>query len=389
MEYFNVSSMVREAPLMKLLFIVNVDWFFISHRLPIALAAIEHGYEVHLACGVTERRGELEASGIVVHPLSISRSGTSFLKELKVINEMNAVVRTVSPDVVHLITIKGAVYGGLVTRFKKIKVRVASISGLGFVFIDKGLKARFLRFLVTKLYRIALNSCNTHVIFQNVNDRNIFIKNNIIKPKQSLIIRGSGVDLEQYKYLPEPAGEKVIMFLARLLKDKGLVEFCDAAIALKESGFKGRFVLVGDIDLHNPNSLTHEALNSYINSGYIEHWGYSTNVAEIIAQSHVMVLPSYREGLPKSLIEAAACGRAVITTDVPGCRDAITPNETGILIPVKSSDAIVSAIEDFCNNDEKRIAMGKKGRALAEECFDITDVINIHLKLYKGMCQPE
>tara|TARA_B110000211_G_scaffold133702_1_gene153275 strand:- start:3205 stop:4320 length:1116 start_codon:yes stop_codon:yes gene_type:complete len=368
---------------MKLLFIVNVDWFFISHRLPIAIAAIKKGYEVHIACGITVRKAELEGLGIVVHPLSISRSGTSLIKELKVIQEMNVVVKQVSPDVVHLVTIKGAVYGGIVTRFKKIKVRVASISGLGFVFIDKGFKARILRFLVTKLYRIALNSLNTKVIFQNENDKNIFIQNKIIKPEQSLIIRGSGVDLVTYKYLPEPAGEKVIMFLARLLKDKGLVEFCDAAVALKESGFKGRFVLVGDIDLHNPNSLSQEELSNYINSGYIEHWGFTTNAAEIIAKSHIMVLPSYREGLPKSLIEAAACGRAIITTDVPGCRDAITSNETGLLIPVKSSEAIVRAIKILCDNDDKRIAMGKKGRALAESCFKIDDVIETHLKLYK------
>jgi glycosyltransferase involved in cell wall biosynthesis len=221
------------------------------------------------------------------------------------------------------------------------------------------------------------------VIFQNENDKDIFIHHRIIKSNQSLIIRGSGVDLETYKYLPEPSGEKVIMFLARLLKDKGLVEFCDAATALKKTGFKGRFVLVGDIDLHNPNSITQAELNNYVSSGDIEHWGFSNNVSEIIAKSHIMVLPSYREGLPKSLIEAAACGRAVITTDVPGCRDAITPNETGILIPIKSHHAIVNTILTLCENNDARIEMGKKGRELAESCFDITEVIGIHLSLYK------
>jgi glycosyltransferase involved in cell wall biosynthesis len=384
MEYFNVSDLVREATLMKLLFIVNVDWFFISHRLPIAIDAIKNGYEVHLACGITDRQNELEALGVVVHPVSITRSGTSLLKEFRVIKELNSVVNKVLPDVVHLVTIKGAVYGGLVTRFKKIKTRVVSISGLGFVFIDESSKARIIRFLVTKLYRLALNSANTKVIFQNENDKNIFIQNKIIKPNQSLVIRGSGVDLNTYKYLPESSGEKVVMFLARLLKDKGLVEFCDAATDLKQAGFKGRFVLVGDIDLHNPNSITQAELNNYVSSGYIEHWGYSNNVPEIIAKSHIMVLPSYREGLPKSLIEAAACGRAVITTDVPGCRDAVTPNVTGVLIPIKSSAAIVSAVLDLCDKEDKRKAMGKCGRELAESQFDISDVITTHLNLYKG-----
>lgn len=302
---------------MKLLFIVNVDWFFISHRLPIALAAIKEGYEVHIACGITDRKKELEALGLIVHPLYITRSGASLLKELKVIKELNSIVQNVAPDTVHLVTIKGAVYGGLVTRFKKIKTRITSISGLGFVFIDDGFKACTIRFIVTKLYRLALNSSNTTVIFQNSNDQDIFVKQKIIKPEQALIIRGSGVDLNQYVDLPEPEGKKVIMFLARLLKDKGLIEFCEAARKLKNSGFIGRFVLVGDIDLDNPNSITQSELSYYTDAEIVEHWGYSNDVANTIAKSHIMVLPSYREGLPKSLLEAAACGRAVITTDVP------------------------------------------------------------------------
>lgn len=367
----------------KLLFIVNVDWFFISHRLPIALAALEQGYDVHIACGVTDRVSELEKLGIIVHPLSMSRSGTSLFKEIKVIREMSLVVKNISPDIVHLVTIKGAIYGGLVTRFKKIRIRIVSISGLGFVFIDERFKARCIRFLVMKLYRLALKSSNTRVIFQNKDDRNVFIKHKIIQPKQSLIIRGSGVDLNTYKYLPEPSGEKVIIFLARLLKDKGLIEFCDAAKILKKSGFKGRFILVGDIDLDNPNSISQTELNTYVDSSVVEHWGFSDDVPTIITKSHIMVLPSYREGMPKSLLEAAACGRAVITTDVPGCRDAIIPNETGILIPIKSSQGIVTAINVLCDNDSKRLAMGYKGRELAESFFDIVDVIDTHLKLYK------
>jgi glycosyltransferase involved in cell wall biosynthesis len=369
----------------SILYICNVDWFFVSHRLPIALAAIEEGYIVHLACRVTTCQYKLESLGLVVHPISVSRSGTNILKEIWAIYELNCLVKNILPDVVHLITIKGAIYGGLVTRFKGIKTRVASISGLGFVFIDESIKARIIRFIVTKLYRLALNSSNTNVIFQNENDKNIFINNKIIKAKQSLIVRGSGVDLKTYNYLPETSDEKVIMFLARLLKDKGLIEFCDAATELKTSGFIGKFVLVGDIDLENPNSITQGELNRYVSSGAVEHWGFSSNVSETISKCHIMVLPSYREGLPKSLIEAAACGRAVITTDVPGCRDAITPNVTGVLIPIKSSAAIVTAVLDLCDKEDKRKGMGKCGRKLAESHFDISDVITTHLNLYKGI----
>lgn len=367
----------------SILFVVNVDWFFISHRLPIALDLIKKGYEIHLACGITDRKNELESLGITVHPLSISRSGTSFFKEVKVIKEINTIVNEITPDIVHLVTIKGAIYGGLVTRYKNVKNRIVSISGLGFVFIDEGIKARLIRFMVTKLYRLALNTQNTKVIFQNDNDKNIFIENKIINYKQCILIKGSGIDLNVYRYLPEPKGEKVIMFLARLLKDKGLIEFCEAAFNLKKSGFTGRLVLVGDIDLGNPNSITQVELNHYINSGIVEHWGFLSNIPEVISKAHIMVLPSYREGLPKSLIEAAACGRAVITTDVPGCRDAIIPNVTGVLVPAKSSEGIANAILSLCNDDNMRLKMGKEGRKFAESSFNIKDVIDTHITLYK------
>lgn len=366
---------------MKLLYIVNVDWFFISHRLPIALAAIEQGYDVHIACADTGKKDYLESLGINVHPISLSRSGTSIFNELKVLKQLWQVVKEVKPDISHAITIKGVVYGGLVTRFLKVKKRVASISGLGYVFIDESLKARLLKGLITRLYSFALGS-DTKVIFQNSSDESIFVKN-IIHKSQSIIIRGSGVDLNALSYAPEPTSPKTVMFLARLLKDKGLVEFCEAAKIVKKQ-LEVRFVLVGDVDFDNPNSISQPELDSFIASATVEHWGYAANVQEAIAKSNIMVLPSYREGLPKSLLEAAACGRAVITTDVPGCRDAITPDITGLLVPVKNIDKLAETIIALLNNDEKRTAMGAAGRKLAEEAFDIEDVVKKHLMIYKG-----
>ncbi|CAM3863811.1 glycosyltransferase family 4 protein [Rheinheimera salexigens] len=366
---------------MKLLYIVNVDWFFISHRLPIALAAIKNGYEVHIACGVTNKKSYLESLGINVHPISLSRSGTSLLSELKVLKQVWNIVNHVKPDVSHAITIKGVVYGGLVTRFLKVKMRVASISGLGYVFIDGSIKARTLKILIKKLYSFALGF-DTKVIFQNRSDESIFL-DNIIDKSQSIIIRGSGVDLKLLSFTPELTTKKTVMFLARLLKDKGLIEFCEAAKIVKQD-LDVRFVLVGDVDFDNPNSITQRELADFVSSGAVEHWGYVANVNEVISKSHIMVLPSYREGLPKSLVEAAACGRAVITTDVPGCRDAIIPDVTGLLVPVKNIGKLAEAIIELLINDNKRLAMASAGRLLAEQAFDINDIVKKHLMIYEG-----
>ena len=372
----------------RLLFVVNVDWFFVSHRLPIALAAMKQGYEVHLACALTDRAEQLSALGIKVHELPLSRSGTSVKSEIKSFYHIYQLIKHVKPDVIHMVTIKPVLYAGLASRLLSVKTRVASISGLGFVFMAQGVKAGILRSLVSKLYRLALHRKNTQVIFQNPNDRDLFLKQSIIKSDQVTMIRGSGVSLEHYPVQPEPEGTAVVMLVARLLTDKGVLEFVEAARQLKQKQTDVRMVLVGDTD-ENPKSVSSKQLEEWTKQGIVEHWGYSTNVAETMAKSHIVVLPSYREGLPKSLIEAAACGRAVITTDVPGCRDAITPDVTGLLIPVKNAPALATAIEHLLENSTMRQQMGCAGRALAEQAFTIENVIQSHLMIYGGMRTTE
>lgn len=368
----------------KILYIVNVDWFFISHRLPIAIEAKNNGYDVHVACAVTDNSDYLTKLGFTVHDLPLSRSGVGFFSEVKSIYSIYGLIRKLSPEVLHMITIKPVLYGGLISRFFSVKKRIASISGLGYVFISETVKARFLRYIVVALYRIGLSKINTFVIFQNSSDKALFLKEKIISKEQTFLIRGSGVNLLEYKYHPEPKGKPVVMFLARLLKDKGLIEFLEAAKFLKSQNIDARFVLVGDIDLHNPNSITKEELSLYIKDGTVEAWGYSKHVQEIIPKSNIMVLPSYREGLPKSLIEAAACGRAVITTDVPGCRDAIEKDVTGLLVEPKNVKSLADAIFLLLNNDELREQFGLAGRKLAEQHFDIKDVVNKHMDIYRG-----
>lgn len=361
----------------KLLLVVNVDWFFISHRLPVALAAMKQGYEVHLACGVTGREHYLKGLGIVIHPLPLSRSGLAFASEIKAIASIFTLIKRLKPDLVHAVTIKPVVYAGLASKILGVCGRITSISGLGFVFIDRSFKARILRFFVKGLYRFVLRGSSA-VIFQNPTDRQLFVSSGIINSDQAHLIPGSGVELSAYPVAPLQL-EPLVILLARLLKDKGVVEFVEASRSLAGAA---RMVLVGDIDLHNPNSVTKDQLDAWVEEGVVEHWGFTDEVAKTLAQARLVVLPSYREGLPKSLIEAAACGRAVITTDVPGCRDAIIPNKTGILIPPRDAGALVIAIDTLLADHARLESMGQAGRKWAEERFDITDVVASHLKIY-------
>lgn len=369
---------------MKLLYIVNVDWFFVSHRLPLALAAIEEGAEVHLISAVTNKKKELESYGINVHPIEVTRSGTSILQELKVLKSVNRIVGNIKPDVVHYVSIKAVIYGGLVCKFRRIKKRVAAISGLGYAFIDSSFKANFIKRVALILYQFVLNNDKTTVIFQNPEDRKFFIREGIVNEQQTVLVRGAGVDLNKFKPVEYPSGTPVVMFLGRLLKDKGLWEFYNAAKILYEKGHKARFVVVGDIDEGNPNSLTTREVRDLHDSNIVELWGYSSEVEKVMQKATIIALPSYREGLPKSLLEAAACGRAVVTTDVPGCRDAIVPEQTGLLCNVKDEISLANTLQVLLEDAELCYKLGTEGRKVAEEHFDVVDVAQTHLNIYFG-----
>jgi len=386
----DVSIAAGIAVKKTLLFIVNVDWFFVSHRLPIALAALRDGYEVHLGAALTGEEHALRRAGIMVHALPISRSATNLIAELLALRAMFSLVREIRPDIVHLVTSKPVLYGGLVARISKVPAVVASVSGLGFVFIASGFKNWLIRSTVSLLYRIALGKRNLRVIFQNPDDRDLLLRLGGITPEHALIIRGSGVDLAEYPALPEPAGVPVVAMAARLLWDKGVGEFVAAARLLKHKGVNARFQLIGDPDPHNPASVPAETLASWRSDRVVELPGFRSDIAQLFSSAHLVVLPSYREGLPKVLIEAAACGRAVVTTDVPGCRDAVIPGKTGLLVPVRDPQALADAIQKLLENPAERQAMGQAGRRLAEEAFDIRRVVDRHLEIYRDLtCSHE
>lgn len=371
-----------------LLFVVNVDWFFLSHRLPIALEAQRQGYQVHIATGLTDKLDALQRHGLVVHPLALERSSAGLGNAWRTMAQLWMVFRAVRPDVVHLVTIKPVLLGGLVARLAGVPAVVAAVSGLGFVFIANGAKAVARRWLVGGLYRVALGHRNLTVIFQNPDDRASLAKLAQLPGSKVTMIRGSGVDLSQYDHTPLRSGVPVVLLAARLLADKGVREFVQAARLLKQRGASARFCLVGTVDRANPTSLTDAELAQWASEGVVELWGHRSDMPLVLAAAQVVVLPSYYgEGLPKVLIEAAACGRAVVTTDHPGCRDAIDPSVTGVLVPVRNASALAEAINELLNDPERCRAMGNAGRALAERAFDIRQVVAAHLRIYQELIQ--
>lgn len=364
----------------KIVFVVNVDWFFISHRLPLALEAQQRGYDVYIVCGITDKKAYLESLGLKVYPLEISRSGMGIKSELKAFGGIYKTLRQINPDIAHFVTIKPVLYGGIASRFLTIPKKVFSISGLGFIFIRQGLKASILKWIIKALYGLALGGKNSHVIVQNPDDRDVIMS---IKNLPLTTIKGSGVDLTQYTYVKENNEQIKIVMACRLLKDKGILEYAEAAKIIKNKGLDATFDLYGDIDNHNPATLTSQDINKIKKENFVTIHEFSDNIAAIFSNANIVVLPSYREGLPKVLMEAAACGRATVTTDVPGCRDAIEPNITGLLCQVKGAQSLAEQIEKLILDTKLRNSMGKAGRLLAEKEFDIRQVVQKHFDIYE------
>lgn len=370
-----------------LMFVVNVDWFFISHRLPIALEAIRQGYEVHIVTGITDQKETLEKYGLIVHSLTIDRSSANFFGTLRTFWQIVAVFRNVRPHLVHLVTIKPVLLGGIAARLVGVRSVVVAVSGLGYVFLDRGWMSRLRRIVVGCLYRLALGHGNIRVIFQNPDDRDSLIRLAKLPSGKVEMIRGSGVDLNVFRYRPLPEGLPIVVVAARLIADKGVREFVEAARMLHKKGSNVRCCIVGTPDLANPSSLSETELRAWEEEGVIERWGHRHDMENVLSAAHIVVLPSYREGVPKVLLEAAAVGRAVITTDVPGCRDAIEPWVTGVLVPVRNISALADAIDSLINDVDRCQSMGQAGRGLAEREFDVKQVVAKHMRIYQQLME--
>lgn len=369
----------------KILFVINADWAFLSHRLILAKYAMKEGYDIIVTA--IEERGlgdKIRSHGFKFVPLPANRSSTNIFLELRIFLFLFDLFRKEKPDIIHNVTLKPVAYGSIVSRFfSKINV-VNTITGFGTIFIDKN-SHRFSRFMLNYMLRVGLKKNNIKVTVQNEDDFH-FIKNlKIVKNEDLLIIDGSGIDLELFKYSPEPESEVIkILFPARMMRDKGLFEFEEAARVLKiKFGDKIDLILAGNIDVENKTSVDEKLLLNWSAEGHVKWIGDQTNMPELLSRSHIVVMPSYQEGLPKSLMEACAVGRPIVTTDVPGCRDVVQDNYNGFLVPVKNSAKLATAIEKLIIDKDLRINMGKRGYELAVERFDCKITVNQTIELYR------
>jgi glycosyltransferase involved in cell wall biosynthesis len=372
---------------MKLIIVVNELRFFLSHRLPIALAARDAGYEVHIASrlGTSEEIKELNQEKIRFHPINFHRSSVGLWQETKTILELSKLYRDIQPDIVHHVTIKPVLYGTLAARWVGGIQILNAISGLGYLFIAQGWKSFIRKKILLWSYRAILNSKKVCILFQNPDDQALFAQHKVIYPEHAFKIKGSGVDLQQFAYSTIPKGRIKVILVARMLWDKGVGEFVESATALKQQGLDADFILVGSVDLGNPESISTKQLEQWSRSGVVKWLGGRADITQLLAESHIAVLPSYREGLPKSLIEAAAVGRAIVTTDVPGCREVVKDGKNGFLVPAKDAKKLAVAIQKLINNPKLLNNMGKKSRLIAEQEFSIQQIVEQTLKLYETL----
>ncbi len=364
--------------------VINDADFFLSHRLPIALGAKSEGYDVSIATNKSDSSSTITRLGFHHIELPLSRSGMNLLAELKTIYAMYKLLKNQKPDLIHLVTIKPVIYGGILARLLKIPAVVSAISGLGFLFSEHSeFSRRSMKKFAAAIYAQALAHKNQHIIFQNTNDA---AQLNPDYKLNSTLIPGSGVNLTEFECLPEPSGRPIVVMASRLLKDKGVLDFVAAAELLSQQNIDVEMVLAGEPDPENPESITTEQFRQWESNENLTCLGYCNNISELFSQSSVVALPSYyKEGLPKVLIEAAACGRPVITTDLPGCRDAIIANKTGLLIPAKNPEALAKAIEYLISEPELRKNMGTAAREHAVSTFSIDDVVTKHLNIYSNL----
>jgi len=374
-------------PQPRIVFVDNsLDGFRRDH-MQLGHAARDLGLEIHVAAPCGRVRPDSGNEPFTVHPIPMTRKGTSMWKEPATVLALLRLYRSLRPSLVHHLRLKPVLYGSLAANLAGVPAVVNTLTGLGFIFTDESEKTAPLRKWVEMGCRRAFRHSNLRVIFQNPDDRAVFIRKRIVGGDQTAVIKGSGVDLSVYRPSAEPEGLPVVILASRMLWDKGVAQFVEAARMLKSEGVHARFALVGEPDPDNPAAIPQEQLEVWHESGEIEWWGLQDpkSMPGVLARSHIVCLPSYREGIPRILIEAAASGRPIVTTDAPGCRELVRPGVNGIIVPSRDTASLASALRFLIEHPEARVAMGANNREVAVQEYSQELVISQFVAVYRDL----
>lgn len=368
---------------LKLLYLITEDWFFCSHFMERAIAARESGYDVFVVAREGAHSAVIRAAGLSFIPLQFERRSFNLYRELRLLISLLRIYKQQNPDLVHHIAIKPILYGSLVARVCGLRNVINSPVGMGYVFSSSDLKARLLRPFLKLGYKLLINPPASRVIFENKDDLASFVQAGSVRRSDAILIRGAGIDLQRYQPVTKKNAVPVVVLSARMLRDKGVIEFVAAAQQLHREGVLGRFILIGDSDPGNPASITSETLRSWDGNWGVEWWGWRDDMVAILRNADIACLPSYREGLPKTLLEAAASGLPIVTTDTPGCREVVVDGENGFLVPVRNVELLVSALRKLLTDPDLRVRMGMRGRTMAVHSFSSEQVVSETLAVYE------
>ncbi len=381
------DSMRGQGRQKKILFLVTEDWYFCSHRLPLAVAALNAGYDVVVVTKLLSHRFVIESAGLRIVPLRwLRRAGLNPFFELAALIELVLIYWRERPDLVHQVALKPVIYGSIVARLLSVSSIVNALGGLGHIFSSRAFSARTLKLLLMRSFRFIFNHPRCRLILQNVDDVKLLCGLGKVEERYVRMIRGAGVSLDEYRVRLTPSGKPIVMMASRMLWTKGVGEFVRAAAALRQLGFVARFVLVGDHDPSNPESVGRTQLQRWHDSGEVEWWGYRSDMPDVISQATVVCLPTYYgEGVPKVLIEAMACARAIVTTDTPGCRDVVRSGVNGLLVEPRNVRELSSAIKELLADELRCSQMGMFGRRICESEFVLDKVVAETFSVYEEL----
>ena len=371
----------------SILFIVTEDWYFISHRLSLALAAKQNGYQVSVACNDTGKINEIKGYGFECYKLKIERGFSSPLTFLRGIKEIGSLIKKVNPSILHSVSLQPIILSLLATIFNRKIIKILAVTGLGSLFLSNTLKFKIVRLILTFFLGLSFQRKKISIIVQNKDDES-FVRKNLRCPKKKIfIIRGSGINLKHHTVQKEPKYPPIVVaFVGRLLEDKGIKTLLEAFKIVNTRNLNIKLMIVGSLDYNNPSSISKKYLESVIvNVQNINYLGEVEDIREVWEKAHIAILPSKREGLPKSLLEAASAGRPIIATDVPGCREIAINKINAITIPLNDVKKLSEAIILLSENNELRKMYGLRSRKLVESDMSEEIVIQKTLSIYENL----